>query len=421
VDEFDVVIAGGGVAGCSCAYNAAKLGLRTLLIEKNSFLGGAVTGGLVIPAMKTGEKKLNHDFFDALVVAAKNFDAQITYLDGNEGWFNPELLKIVLENLLQSVGCKILFESTIFNVEKKSSDKFFGEVCYKSSLNTLSLPFISKYMVDATGEGNLAELLNCEFWQDSRRRQPNSLRFMMSGVDIGAFCGYLDEIDKDRGVTNFAQIEGEWHFTTAYTWDSNKKWALEPLFKKAVEAGELLLEDADYFQLFSVAKMPHAVSFNCPRLKEPDGEVFGRSKSIINGRATIFRLANFCKKYLKGFENAFISHIGDIGVREFRRVKCKYDFTINDINEPKTFENPILYTDYPVDIHSNKRDGSTLREVRTYSPPLESLMVRDVEGLFVVGKCLGADFQAQASLRVQPSCMSMGEGVAKHIATQINK
>lgn len=419
MDTFDVVIVGGGVAGCSCAYNTSKLGLKTLLIEKQNFLGGMATGGLVIPAMGTGEKKLNHDFFDTLVAAAKNFGAQITYLDGNKGWFNPELLKIVLENLLQGVGCKILFESEVSRVEKKSSENFFGELCVKNSSKVLSLLFVSKYMVDATGEGSLAGLLNCDFWDDVTQRQPNSLRFMMSGVDTTAFCEFLRQIDSDKDVTNFAQIEGEWHFTTAYTWDSNKKWALEPFFKKAVEAGELLLDDTDYFQIFSVAKMPHTAAFNCPRLKEPDDIVFGRSQSVINGRAAITRLANFCKKYLKGFENAYVSHISDVvGVREFRRVKCKYDFTINDINEPKVFENPVLYTDYPVDIHSNKRDDSTLREIRTYSLPLESLMARDVEDLFVIGKCLGADFQAQASLRVQPSCMSMGEAVAKHIANK---
>ncbi len=417
-EKYDVVIAGGGIAGCSCAYNAAKLGLKTLLVEKTGLLGGVITSGLVVPAMKTGERKINHDFFDTLVLAAKKFGAQITYLDGNEGWLNPELLKIVLENLLQGVGCEILFESFIQKVEKKSSGEFFGEICSKNSLKTLSVPFNSKYMVDATGEGALAKLLNCKFWNDTAQRQPNSLRFMMSNVDIEALCKFLEEIDDNRDVTNFAQIEGEWHFTTAYTWDNNKKWALEPLFKEAIEAGELLLEDTNYFQIFSVAKMPHIVSFNCPRLKGSVDEAFGLSESIINAKSTIARLANFCKKRLKGFENAFISHIGDVSVRESGRVKCKYDFTIDDIINPKTFENPVLYTDYPVDIHSNERDNSVLKEIQTYALPLESLMARDVENLFIVGKCLGADFQAQASLRVQPSCMSMGEAVAKHIASK---
>ena len=43
MNKYDVVIAGGGTAGCACAYTAAKYGLKVLLIEKNSFLGGSIT------------------------------------------------------------------------------------------------------------------------------------------------------------------------------------------------------------------------------------------------------------------------------------------------------------------------------------------------------------------------------------------
>ena len=51
--KYDVVIIGGGTSGCACAYNCAKNGLKTLLVEKNNFLGGLMTGGLVIPIMKS--------------------------------------------------------------------------------------------------------------------------------------------------------------------------------------------------------------------------------------------------------------------------------------------------------------------------------------------------------------------------------
>ena len=43
MNKYDVIIVGGGTAGCACAYIAGKLGLKTLLIEKNSFLGGSAT------------------------------------------------------------------------------------------------------------------------------------------------------------------------------------------------------------------------------------------------------------------------------------------------------------------------------------------------------------------------------------------
>ena len=43
MNKYDVVIIGGGTAGCAAAYTAGKLGLKTLLIEKNIHLGGTIT------------------------------------------------------------------------------------------------------------------------------------------------------------------------------------------------------------------------------------------------------------------------------------------------------------------------------------------------------------------------------------------
>ena len=54
-NKYDVIIVGGGTAGVSCAWNCGIKGLKTLLIEQNSFLGGSITSSLVIPAMKTSE------------------------------------------------------------------------------------------------------------------------------------------------------------------------------------------------------------------------------------------------------------------------------------------------------------------------------------------------------------------------------
>ncbi|MFF8710086.1 FAD-dependent oxidoreductase [Streptomyces sp. NPDC015184] len=41
---YDVVVMGGGPSGVPAAVQAARLGARTLLVEKNSGLGGTATG-----------------------------------------------------------------------------------------------------------------------------------------------------------------------------------------------------------------------------------------------------------------------------------------------------------------------------------------------------------------------------------------
>ncbi len=51
-----------------------------------------------------------------------------------------------------------------------------------------------------------------------------------------------------------------------------------------------------------------------------------------------------------------------------------------------------------------------------YQLPIESLMSKDYDNLFVAGRGLSADYMAQGALRVQGSCFSMGEAVAKYIS-----
>ena len=47
VQKKDVVVVGGGPAGCLAALSARRNGANTLLIERESYLGGMITGGFV--------------------------------------------------------------------------------------------------------------------------------------------------------------------------------------------------------------------------------------------------------------------------------------------------------------------------------------------------------------------------------------
>lgn len=409
--KYDVIIAGGGTAGCACAYTAAKLGLKTLLVEKNSFLGGSITSSLVIPAMKTSKNAINTEFFSILYDKLYSLDGAITYSDGNKGWFNPELTKIALDSLLTNAGVEIIFESEIRNINKRLSSYIVtvdGDNLFSSAKKLL--PSIeTKYLVDATGDAKICQELNCEFLEN-KNSQPINLRFIMSGVNTKEFSDWLMDYDSDRNVTTSCEQGGYIYLSTAYTWDNDKKWALAPVFKQAIEDGTLKEEDSNYFQLFSVAGTADAIAFNCPRLLN------SISNPYVEGRASILRLSNFCKKYLPGFKNAHISSIANsLGVRVSNRVKGKYVYTVDDLRSGKTFKTPVVVSNYPIDVHSDKKDASKLEKVyKEYQLPIESLIVDD--NLFVIGRCISADFEAQAALRIIPSCFSMGEGLAKYLA-----
>ena len=429
MNKYDVIVVGGGTAGCAAAYNAGILGLKTLLIEKSIHLGGTITSALVVPAMKSGEHQINTDFYNALIKELHSIGGQATYQD-NPGWFNPELTKIALDTLMSKANVEVFFDTHIRDVIIENK-KIKSIVISKEMLSVyndkieiqnkeLSVSIEAKYVIDATGNCEIGKLCGCEFLEEKHENQPVSLRFMMGGVDVPHFAVWLKNYDPDRNVTTVEDVNGFIHLSTAYTWDKDKKWALAPLFDDAVKKGILKDHDRNYFQVFTVAGMPSTIAFNCPRIIDYTEtlEVANMSKALQLARKNIFRLANFCRIYFPGFENSYISNIADmLGVRVSRRIKGKYIYTINDVKSGKTFAHPVVVSNYPVDVHSEKKDASTLEVVQDYTLPLESLMSADIDNLFVAGRCISADFMAQGALRVQASCFSMGEGAAKYIAS----
>ena len=428
---YDVVVVGGGTAGCAAAYTAGKLGLKTLLIERKIHLGGTITSALVIPVMKSGNNQINTSFREALTAELKRLGGQTTF-QNNSGWFNPELAKIALDNLMREANVEVFFDTHIIDV--KHEGKLIKKIKISKEIlsvsndplemehKKLSVSIEARYVIDATGNCEIGKICDCRFLEKDKEFQPVTLRFMMGGVDLKTFSDWIIEYDKDRNVTTCEVIDGEIHMSTAYTWDKDRKWALEPLFTDAVKKKILKRYDTNYFQLFTVPGMPDTVAFNCPRIIDYNNslEVKSISKALLLARQNIYRYLKFCREYFPGFENAYISNIADmLGVRASRRIMGKYIYTLEDLKAGKTFEHPVVISNYPVDVHSHKQNGSTLKTYCEYQLPLESLMSADYDNLFVAGRCLSADYMSQGALRVQSSCFSMGEGVAKYIRSLI--
>ena len=244
-----------------------------------------------------------------------------------------------------------------------------------------------------------------------------NLRFTMGGVNVNTFGEWIYTLDKNREVTTLCTINGQTHLSTACTWDG--EWALTPIFKKAVSDGVLTENDSNYFQLFTIPLMLDTIAFNAPRVVDlyDTSDIFAITKTLSTARESIYRLADFCKKYFPGFENSYISNIAThLGTRVSKRVAGKYIYTVEDLKSGKKFKNPVVVSNYPIDVHSADKNKSVLeKQYQEYCLPVESLMSKDYDNVYVIGRNLSADFYAQAALRIIPSCFSMGEGLAKYI------
>lgn len=404
--SYDLIIAGGGTSGSMAAIAAGRMGLKTLLVEANGFLGGTATGALVSPAMSTHFNDyisdLNEDIRNRLIETG----------DGKGNWFNPEMLKIVLEQLAVEAGVEIRYYAYLSGAKVEECN--IKEIYIQSKSGREALK--ASFYIDATGDADLAVLSGASFEKGNNKgvNQPVSVRFTMSNIDVQSFSDYVRSLGQKEELDVNA-------FHTAHTLEGNLP--LKPEFEKAIETGLLLEEDARYFQCFSVPGRSGELSFNCPEIFEPiDGTDSKQlSRAQIVGKQKIIRYLKFLRT-LPGFDKAFLGQIAPmVGVRETRRIEGVYKLTGKDILSFKKFEDRIVSSNYPVDIHNmseeEKKEIYALsekvpKEQRYYDIPARVMFPKEINNLMVAGRCMSADFIAQSAIRIQNVVRAMGEAAA---------
>jgi len=422
--KWNLIVAGGGLAGTAAAVSAGRRGCNVLLIEKMGFLGGCATASLVTPMMKNSDSTgalLNKGLYKEILGKLAETGDSARHPNGNPGWFNPEKLKFLLDELCEASNVDILFDTTIVGVKKDN-----GHISGVNCINKAGFQkYDADYFIDATGDADLAKHADVPF--ETGEHQSLTLRFNMENVNIYQFSQWLTDLEPEMVFSSVEYLDAETVLlTTAHT-SEDKGWKLRPYFKLAIRDGVLKQEDAEYFQMFTIPGQKNAVAFNCPRIysNKPLDPLnpWDISYAYIQGRKQIKRLENFCKTYLPGFEESYVSQVAPVlGIRESRRIEGVYQLTEEDVLKGKKFQSTVASSNYPIDIHGNNKQESQLTAVldkQYYDIPLESLTPKHISNLMVVGKCLSATFKAQASARIMPNCIAMGESAGNYWADRI--
>jgi len=408
--EVDVLVVGGGTAGVPAAIASARRGKETLIIEQLTFLGGSATAALVTPLMHNlikgnpSPSSINTEINRRLMKRGAGAKDR----GGNDGWFDPVMLSFVLEDMCREAGVEIIFNTFTC-----------GAVCRRGVIEGVIIEnkggrqaVKARRVIDATGDADVAVFAGVPVVSgrpDNHVNQPTSLRFEMGGINEKRFSAFLKKLGQ-KAESDFP------FFHTAMVWGHN--WALEPIFRKAVKAGDLLERDGNYFQAFGVPGKRGCLAFNCPEIK-PEADVTRpdyQSRALMDGRRAILRTVQFMKKYFWGFEKAWLNHAAVmLGVRESRRIVGEYVLTGKDILTMKKFPDAIARSNYPIDVHGAQVEYGDVKiphlpvDKRYYEVPYRCLVPKGVENLLVAGRCISADFVGQSSLRVQPTCRAFGE------------
>ena len=388
--DYQVIVVGGGMAGCTAALASARMGARTLLIERGSYLGGNSTRAMVAPwqsyhasRIEQGAKLprqviggIAQEFVDDLIALGAS-PGHIVDPIGFAGSITPidtEVLKLYLHS------------------------KLAAQENLAVSLNnsvTQELLMAAAQVVDASGSAAAARLMGSAI-HSPQQRQPMTWMFTMRDVDTAAI--------RRAQLSDPAQFVLHPGFS-----DIRDDYIAVSGFFRLVEEGKLsgefsLLRDR---LLFFSTPRPGEVLVNTTRIPAE------HPQPRLEGMRQIAELSAFLVRHVPGFASARLSRIADdVGERESFRLEGRQTLSVEDIISGRKYSDAVARGCYPVDIHSAATDELLTREVGGpgwYDIPLACLESAEVPNLLVAGRCISSDRQGFASARVLPTAMATGQ------------
>ena len=406
--EYDVIVAGGGPAGCTAAIASAREGKRTLLIEATTALGGMGTMGLVPTWCPFSDKKKMIYRGLAGEIFVKSRACVPSVSAGRLDWvpINAEELKRIYDEMVTESGAIVLFQTNLCGVRAENGK---AEAILVSNKQGLSL-YKAKVFIDCTGDADLAlgAGAECEKGNAKGTVQPSTHCFILANVDTYAYEHQVNDLMHRRDTS-----------------DQSMSYLL-------MKDPELDLIVDTHFCNSLLA--PGTVGFNAGHIFNLDStDPMAVSEALLKGRRIAEQFLRGLKKYApEAFANAYIAQTGTLmGIRESRRVVCDYRLTANDYVNRQSFDDEIGRNSYYIDIHNSIDELDKVKD-GTFSPsrferygegeshgiPYRCLTPVGLSNVLVAGRCIGSDSAMNGSIRVMPPCLVTGEaaGIAAAMA-----
>ena len=443
-ESYDVIVCGGGTAGCAAALAAARGGAKTLLIERSFSIGGMLTIGNAGITKITKHYKDHEDYRTKITAKLKDHAEEVQVAGGivkeychrmmdhgdgigTDGQVGAYIFsdrygsQFTMMDMLEEAGVQVLYDTRVCAAKMDGNTVTGVLVVNKSGFTE----YPAKQVIDTTGDGDMAVFAGaetvCGVTQEDIEEGGGQVlgqvtktgsMYRVRGVDFGKLISYLKENPEVFRVQRFGIM------------------TLEDV-EKALQKGEMAVfsirmtapDGKDLGgQVYNAPASDEAILLNFDQTVEVNGL---DAMAVSNGQAKLFgqireNLERF-KKYIPGFENARFSHIPDIGIRETRRIKGDYTLTGMDLFEGVDFLDSIGCGGHPADAKHLREDVENFKyENWMFHMPYRIMLPKGVENLLVAGRCVSSTRLAYACIRPTVQCMVLGEaaGTAAAIAVK---
>lgn len=390
-ESADVLVIGGGTAGTIAALQAARAGAKTCLIEMGSQLGGTTTtGGVAYPGLFHAWRRQ--------VIAGLGWELvhKAVQLDGgtlpdfslipprhsmHQVRVNGPLYAALAEEACLEAGVKLCYYQFPL-AAARAGDGWQLEIVGKGVRWRARV----KQLIDCTGGADVVGMLGFARLREATI-QPGTLIFRFGGYDVKKLDARL----------------------------------IQRRYEEALQSGRL--RPGDY-----AAAHGQFIGFlasggtNAQHVMDADSSTAAtKTATNIAGRSSALRLLRFIRS-LPGCENARLLNMqAETAVRETYRIVGETMIAHADFTSGRKFDDAVAYSFYPVDLHTEA--GVTpqpLRPGTVPTVPLRALAPKGSRNLLVAGRSVSSDRLANSALRVQASCMAMGQvaGAAAALAAR---
>jgi hypothetical protein len=411
--DYDIAVIGSGSGGLSAAIAAARNGARVMLIDRNGYLGGTMTCGMpFLGYLDIHGRPVVGGFAVELVDRLTKIGASLGVRECPQHHsvviIKPDYLKVLASDLCDESNIEVLLHSYLTAVETKKGK--ITKAIFSCAGNTIEVS--AKIFIDATGDGTLAYLAGTAY-QKGREHgalQPPSVHYTIGGVDKEKFFAWCEEHDEMGCYTmEYLRASPNWAFVT-----------LGKLFGELQAKGEWPISVWAFICVNSLND--GQVVHNGPRMINTDAtDPRDLTKAERKGAHQAVAFIEMLRKYVGGYEHAYISHINDtVDIRETRRIVGKKMVVLKEAIEGYIPEDSIALAAYPIDIHSSKDFTSKFHRINEpFGIPYLCLVNESIANLMMAGRCISVDVDVFGSTRVIGTCLAVSEAAGVGAALAI--